>query len=54
MLKIFGESGGRLCDGGSRRDFLKIGGLAFGGLSLPQLLQTTQARIDLIARKETS
>ena len=26
------------CDGVSRRDFLKIGGLAMGGLSLPQLL----------------
>ncbi len=26
------------CDGVSRRDFLKIGGLALGGLSLPQLL----------------
>ena len=42
MLKIYGESGGRLCDGVSRRDFLKIGGLAFGGLSLPQLLQAEQ------------
>ena len=42
MLKIFGESGGRLCDGVSRRDFLKIGGLGFGGLSLPQLLQAEQ------------
>ena len=42
MLKIFGESGGRLCDGVSRRDFLKIGGLAFGGLSLPQLIQAEQ------------
>jgi hypothetical protein len=29
----------RLCDGLSRRSFLKIGGLAMGGLSLPQLLQ---------------
>ena len=42
MLKIYGESGGRLCDGVSRRDFLRIGGLAFGGLSLPQLLQAEQ------------
>src|SRR4051812_6012665 len=39
MLKIFGKSQGRLCDGVSRRDFLKIGGLSMGGLSLPQLLQ---------------
>ena len=42
MLKIFGESRGRLCDGVSRRDFLKIGGLSLGGLSLPQLLQAEQ------------
>ena len=27
-----------LCDGFSRRDFLRIGGLAMGGLTLPQLL----------------
>jgi hypothetical protein len=42
MLKIFGDSGGRLCDGLSRRDFLRIGGLGLGGLSLPQLLQAEQ------------
>jgi Protein of unknown function (DUF1501) len=29
----------RLCDGVSRRSFLQIGGLAMGGLSLPQLLR---------------
>ena len=29
----------RLCDGFSRRDLLRVGGLALGGLSLPQLLQ---------------
>ena len=42
MLKIFGESSGKFCDGVSRRDFLKIGGLGFGGLSLPQLLRAEQ------------
>ncbi len=42
MLKIFGNSGSPLCGGVSRRDFLKIGGLAFGGLSLPQLLRAEQ------------
>jgi Protein of unknown function (DUF1501) len=41
-LKIFGESSGRLCDGVKRRDFLKIGGLALGGLSLPQLIKAEQ------------
>ena len=40
MLTIFGKSDRRSkqCDGTSRRDFLKIGGMAAGGLSLPQLL----------------
>jgi hypothetical protein len=33
----------RFCDGVSRRDFLRVGGLAIGGLSLPQLLQAEQA-----------
>ena len=31
------------CDGISRRSFLQIGGLAVGGLTLPQLLQAEQA-----------
>jgi hypothetical protein len=38
MLTILGRRQ-RLCDRASRRDFLKIGGLALGGLSLPQLLR---------------
>lgn len=42
MLKIFSQSTGRLCDGISRRDFIKIGGLSLGGLSLPQLLHAEQ------------
>jgi hypothetical protein len=32
----------RYCDGLSRRSFLQIGGLALGGLSLPQLLQAEE------------
>ncbi len=39
MLTINGQSNGRFCDGFSRRDFLRIGGLALGGLSLPQILR---------------
>ena len=39
MLTIAGQSAGRFCDGVSRRDFLRIGGLAFGGLTMPQLLR---------------
>jgi hypothetical protein len=43
MLTINGPANGRFCDGFSRRDFLKIGGLAMGGLSLPQLLRAEAA-----------
>src|SRR5690349_21713641 len=39
MLTIYGNNKGRFCDGFSRRDFLRIGGLALGGLSLPEVLR---------------
>ena len=39
MLTIPGAPSGTFCDGVTRRDFLKIGGLAMGGLSLPQMLR---------------
>jgi hypothetical protein len=39
MLTIAGRVHSGYCDGIRRRDFLKIGGLALGGLSLPQLLR---------------
>ncbi len=39
MLTIQGQPSGRFCDGFSRRDFIRIGGLAMGGLGLPQLLR---------------
>jgi len=40
MLTIHGGGGGRgFCDGVSRRNFLKIGALGLGGLTLPQLLR---------------
>jgi hypothetical protein len=38
MLTIQGARGGKFCDGVSRRDFIKIGGLAMVGIGLPQLL----------------
>src|SRR5438067_68866 len=38
MLTILGQPQ-RFCDRLSRRSFLKIGGLALGGLSLPQILR---------------
>ena len=41
MLTINGR-GGRLCDGMTRRDALKIGALGLGGMSLPDLLQAEQ------------
>ncbi|MBX3448882.1 MAG: DUF1501 domain-containing protein [Planctomycetaceae bacterium] len=39
MLDLLGRVPATHCDGHSRRHFLKIGGLALGGLSLPQLLR---------------
>jgi hypothetical protein len=39
MLTIHGQSNSPFCDGVSRRDFLRIGGLALGGASLPQILR---------------
>jgi hypothetical protein len=46
MLTILGkpEQASRLCDGLSRRDFLRIGGLAVGGLALPDLLRAEAAQ----------
>jgi uncharacterized protein (DUF1501 family) len=39
MLTLFGQKQAEFCDGQTRRDFLRVGSLALGGLSLPQLLQ---------------
>ena len=39
MLTFSGQTSGKLCDGMSRRDFLRVGSLAMGGLSLPGLLK---------------
>lgn len=46
MLTILGQSDRRsyFCDGLSRRDFLRIGGLGVGGLALPQLLRAEAAQ----------
>lgn len=43
MLTVFG-SGAKYCDGLTRRSFLKIGGLAMGGMSLPDILRAEAAR----------
>ena len=42
MLSIYGAAN-RFCDGLSRRRFLKLGGLALGGLSLTEVLQAEAA-----------
>jgi len=42
MLSLFGNRM-PLCDRVSRRSFLRIGGLALGGVGLPQMLQAEQA-----------
>src|SRR2546425_1204046 len=39
MLMFFNGTGERFCDGISRRSFLRAGGLALGGLALPDLLR---------------
>jgi hypothetical protein len=39
MFTLTDNSTFRQCDGVSRRGFLQVGGLALGGLSLPQILQ---------------
>jgi hypothetical protein len=43
MLTIAGPRQGGYCDGISRRDFLRIGGLALGGMVLPELLRAEAA-----------
>lgn len=50
MLTLQGPSYRGDCDGVSRRDFLRVGGLAMGGLALPQLL-AAQAQAAPEARK---
>tara|TARA_R110002095_G_scaffold115473_5_gene100741 strand:- start:1049 stop:2392 length:1344 start_codon:yes stop_codon:yes gene_type:complete len=43
MLKILGSQKSKFCDRITRRNFLQIGGLALGGMSLPQILQAEAA-----------
>lgn len=40
MLTVFSNRPSRDCDGASRRDFLRVGALSLGSLSLPNLLAT--------------
>ena len=43
MLHIVGKPAVANCNGHTRRHFLKIGGLAMGGLSLPQILRAEES-----------
>src|SRR4051794_25917730 len=43
MLTLFSSRQGTDCDGSTRRDFLRIGALGLGGLSLPGLLRAREA-----------
>ena len=51
MFTIPGKTG-RCCDGISRRAFMQIGGLGFGGLTLPQLLRAEKAGRALVNHTE--
>jgi hypothetical protein len=51
MLHLCGP-GTRLCDGLTRRGFLRVGGLGFAGLSLPGLIQANAA-VSTSARSRT-
>lgn len=52
MLTIYGDKQ-RFCDGVSRRNFLKIGTLALGGLSLPQILQASETATGKAAKHKS-
>src|SRR5579884_4016588 len=43
MFQLWGNRLRTTCDGGSRRDFLKVGALGLGGLMLPDLLRARAA-----------
>jgi hypothetical protein len=53
MLTLQGAPSTRFCDGRTRRDFLRIGALAMGGLTLPGLL-AAEARAAAPARRHRS
>src|SRR4051812_40005580 len=45
MFEIQSSGGNRFCDGSTRRDFLKVGALGLGGLTLPNLLRARAAAV---------
>ena len=48
MLNPRSQPGTRHCDGLTRREILRVGGIGMGGLSLPQLLRASESRLDPI------
>ncbi len=42
MLTLFSNRSHRACDGSTRRDFMRVGALGLGGLTLPNLLQARE------------
>lgn len=53
MLDVLLGRTGRNCQGTSRRDFLRVGGLGLAGLTLPRLLEA-RARAASAVRRDTS
>ena len=51
MLDLIGP-GTRTCDGVSRRDFIRVGGLAAGGLTLANTLRAESTTGDKPARRK--
>ena len=51
MLSIFDRGHARTCQGGTRREFLRVGSLALGGLSLPELIAAKAATGDSTEHK---
>ena len=45
MLSLVGRQQPKFCDGISRRNFLRIGGLAMGGMTLPEILRAEAASL---------
>src|ERR1700752_4817240 len=51
MIRITDHGSVRTCQGASRREFLRIGSLALGGLSLSNLLHASEANRSFIKDK---
>ena len=51
MITLLGNRQPAFCDGMSRRNFVRIGALAMGGLSLPQILGAEQQSVDATGDK---